>query len=138
MNTPNLWAVLASTVASIIIGSIWYGPMLFGKKYMQAVGMDSWTPEKREKMRKAAGMSYFGQTIASAIMFYVLSGIIVWYDKTSASGGAAIAFWMWLGFIFPTKLGDLLWGGNKTIFWLSIGGSFITLLVGGAIIGVMN
>jgi hypothetical protein len=47
----NFWAVLASAVASMVIGSIWYGP-LFGKMFMQAMGMDQWSPEKREAMKK--------------------------------------------------------------------------------------
>ena len=42
----NLWAVVACAVASMIIGSIWYGP-LFGKAFMTATGMDQWTPEKK-------------------------------------------------------------------------------------------
>jgi hypothetical protein len=67
----NLLAVLASTVASMIVGSIWYGP-LFGKKYMNLMEMDKWTPEKQAAMKARRIWSYAGQFVASFVMFYVL------------------------------------------------------------------
>ncbi len=130
----NYLAVLVAAVASMVIGSIWYGP-LFGKKFMAAMGMDSWTPEKREAMKKKMWMSYVGQFIASTVMFYVLAGIIVGFGQTTAVSGAMSGFIMWLGFVLPLKVGDVAWGGNKTLFWLESMNMLITLLVAGAIIG---
>jgi hypothetical protein len=43
--------------------------------------------------------------------------------------------WTWLGFVVPIKLGDALWGGKMTMFWLGIGNMLLTLLAGAAIIG---
>ncbi len=60
----NYLAVLISAVASMIIGSIWYGP-LFGKMYMQIMGMDKLSPEEQTAMKKSMGVSYFLQFIAS-------------------------------------------------------------------------
>ena len=134
MNTINLWAVLVSGLASMVIGSIWYGP-LYGKKYMSAVGMDAWSPEKREAMRKSMGPSYAGQFVASLLSFFVLAWLMGALNMQSVLGGIETGFGIWLGFIVPLKLGDTLWGGNKTLFWLSIGGNLITLLAVGAIIG---
>ena len=71
----NYWAVVASAVASMVIGSIWYGPM-FGKMFMKEMGMDKWSKEKQDAMKKTMGVSYLGQFIASLIMFYVVAGYI--------------------------------------------------------------
>ena len=38
--TVNYWAIVAGAVLSMVIGAIWYGP-LFGKKWMEIVGVDS-------------------------------------------------------------------------------------------------
>ena len=46
-----------------------------------------------------------------------------------------VAFTVWLGFVMPLVLGELLWGGSKTMFWLKTGNMFITLMVAGAILG---
>lgn len=130
----NLWAVLVSAIASMVVGSIWYGP-LFGKTFMALMGMNQWSPEKQAMMKKKMGVMYLGQFIASCVMFYVLAGIVVGFGHTSALAGAMTGFIMWLGFVVPLAFGNALWGGKWPLFWLSIGNMLVTLLIAGAIIG---
>jgi hypothetical protein len=132
--TMNYWAILTAAVASIIIGSVWYGP-LFGKKFMQAMGMDKWSEEHKAKMKKSMMMSYVGQCCASMVMFFVLDWYIITSMHTGIMGGIANAFGLWIGFVVPLALGDVLWGGKKSLFWMNIGNMFVTLLVAGAILG---
>lgn len=134
MENVNLLAVLAAAVASMVIGSIWYGP-LFGKMFMQALGMDQWNPEKKEAEKKKMGITYAVQFITSLVMFYVLAIFMFRLEQISVSGGLMVAFWVWLGFIVPVKLGDAIWGGKMTLFWLGAGNMLVTLLAAGAIIG---
>ncbi len=131
----NIWAVLVSAVASMVIGSIWYGP-LFGKKFMLAMGMDKMTPEQQAEMKKNMGMSYFLQFVASLVMFYVLAMFMGRLGQLSLTSGLQVAFWAWLGFVVPVQLGNAIWGGKMSLFWISIGNMLATLLVAGAIIGV--
>jgi len=130
----NIWAVLVSAIASMAIGSIWYGP-LFGRIFMKAMGMESWTPEQQEKMKKAMVLTYISQFVASLVMFYVVGWIMAGLGKASLSGGLLTALIVWIGFIVPVKLGDALWGGKMILFWLGIGNMFVTLAAAGAIIG---
>jgi hypothetical protein len=131
----NLWAVLACAIASMVIGSIWYGP-LFGKMFTREMGMDQWSPEKQAAMKKKMGIMYFGQFIASLVMFYILGTFIVWSaPKVDVGFGMGVAFFMWLGFAVPLAFGNAIWGGKFKLFWLSIGNMLITFLVAGAIIG---
>lgn len=131
----NYWAVFAAAVASMVIGSIWYGP-LFGKMFMKEMGMDSWSKEKQAAMKKKMGISYFGQFVASLVMFYVLAGLMAGFYHTTVNGGLLTAFIAWIGFVVPVKLGDAIWGGNAKLFWLGVGNMLVTLLAAGAIIGV--
>ncbi len=134
-NYINIWAVLVSAIASMVVGSIWYGP-LFGKMFMKEMGMDQWSPEKQEAMKKKMALSYFGQFIASIVMFTILNGLITWTAPARTSGfGMGIAFFMWLGFVVPLAFGNAMWGGKFKLFWLSIGNMLITLLAAGAILG---
>jgi len=132
--TINFWAVLVSAVASMIVGSIWYG-LLFGKKFISLTGMDAWSPEKKAEMTKSLTITYVWQFVASLVMFYVFAWLIGATNQMTAVGGLVAAFWVWIGFIVPLKLGDALWGGKMALFWLSIGNMFVTLMVAGAIIG---
>ena len=134
MMDVNYLAVLVAAVASMIIGSIWYGP-LFGKKFIKAIGMDNWSAEKQAAMKKSMWMSYVLQFVASLVMFYVLAGLVGGLDKMTLSGGLSVAFWVWLGFAMPIKLGDAIWGGKWELFWIGMGGMLVTLLAAGAIIG---
>ncbi len=51
MITINYWAVLAAAVASMIIGSIWYSPLLFAKKWLAAMGWSKEHLEAEESLR---------------------------------------------------------------------------------------
>ena len=133
----NVWAVLVSAIASMVIGSIWYGP-LFGKKFIEASGMGAWSPEKQAEEKKKMGILYFGQFVASLLMFYVLAWLMGALGASSAMNGIQVAFWVWLGFIVPIKYGEQLWGGKMVLFWIGMSNSLVTLLAAGAIIGVMK
>src|SRR5258708_3022652 len=131
----NIWAVLAAAISSMVVGSIWFGP-LFGKLFIHEMGMDAWSPEKQAEMKKGMTMMYVWQFIASLVMFYVLAMFIVWPGKAGVSRGVESGLGVWVGFGVPLKLGEALWGGKMTLFWLGIGNTAVTLLVGGAILGL--
>lgn len=135
MMAVNYWAILVSAIASMVIGSFWYGP-LFGKKFMAAIGMDKWTPEQKEAEMKKMGMTYFLQFVASLLTFYVLAVLMGRLNQMSVNGGLMTAFWVWLGFVMPVQLGSSIWGGKMTLFWIGAGNMLVTLLAAGAIIGV--
>lgn len=130
----NFWAVLVAAVSSMVVGSIWYGP-LFGKVFMKAMGMDQWSPEKKAEMKKSMALTYVWQFIASLVMFYVLAWFLGATAMWGVMGAMTVAFWAWLGFIVPLKLGDALWGGKMILFWIGVTNSLVTILVGAAIIG---
>ena len=130
----NFWAVLVAGINSIVIGSVWYGP-LFGKKFMEVMGFNSMSPEQQAKMKKGMAVTYLWQFIGSLVMFYVLAWLIGALNQMTISGGLTVAFWVWIGFVVPLKLGDALWGGKMVLFWIGIGNMLVTLLAAGAIIG---
>ncbi len=137
MENTLLVGVLLSAVVSMVVGSVWYG-MLFSKTFERAMGWDKKSAAERKQMQKGMMWSYVGQFIASLVMFYVLARFMNATGLITPAGGAVVAFWAWLGFVVPLKLGDSLWGGKMTLFWLGIGNSFITLVVGGALLGYMH
>jgi hypothetical protein len=130
----NLLAVIVSAVVSMVIGSVWYGP-LFGKQFMAAAGMDKWTPEKQAAEKAKMGKLYAMQAVASLVMFYVLAVFVGNSGDMTVSSGLNIAFWAWLGFIVPTQLGSAIWGGSMKLFWIGAGNMLVTLLAAGFIIG---
>ncbi len=132
----NYLAVLLAAVASMVIGSLWYGP-LFGKMFMKAMGMDGMTPEQKQAMQKGMMWNYVGQLVASLVMFYVLARFIGALGDGTMVTALKTAFWGWLGFVVPVKAGDALWGGKKELFFLGISNMLVTLLAAAAIIAAL-
>ena len=127
-------AVVASAIAAMVIGSIWYGP-LFGKTFQKEMGMDTWSPERQAEEKKKMGKLYFMQLVASLVMFYVLALFIGKEGGMSIGSGVSVALWVWIGFVVPTQLGNAIWGGKMSLFWMGAGNMLATLIAAGAIIG---
>jgi hypothetical protein len=135
----NWWAIIVTSIISVIIGSLWYGP-LFGKMWMASVGISmpgSMTPE----IKKAMYRSYALVIVGSLIMNYVLLHSIVYASSYYIEGGVAAGlmagFWNWLGFVVPVSLGPVLWENRPWKFWFITAGYYLVLLlINGAILAV--
>lgn len=78
---------------------------------------------------------YLVQFIASMVMFFTVSWLISELGKMTLAGGLEIGFCVWLGIVVPVQLGNAIWGGKMSLFWISAGNMLVTLLAAGAIIG---
>ncbi|MEA3462057.1 MAG: DUF1761 domain-containing protein [Bacteroidota bacterium] len=101
----NYWTVAAGAVLSMVVGAIWYGP-LFGKKWMEIVGVDPADEEARKKMQKSAGSLYGVQFVLSLFQVAVLAYLVV---DSQRHGGLERALWIWAAFIIPTLAGAVMW-----------------------------
>ena len=54
----NPWAVLVASVATMVIGFLWYSPMLFARPWMRLMGHDPDDKAKLAEMQKGAGKLY--------------------------------------------------------------------------------
>lgn len=109
----NYMAIVGAGIISMVVGSIWYGP-LFGKKWMEICGVTNTDVEKRKQMQKEAMPLYGMQFALTLLQAYVLLNIITW----TGGNGIGVAFWMWLGFVMPTVAGGAMWNNNsKNIKW---------------------
>lgn len=133
----NLLAVLVAALASMVIGSMWYSPMLFGNIWQKYSGVKM-DPKADKKAQQKMMLTSFGLGfLSSLVMGAVLAQLIVLTDMEGAAGGAQVAFWTWLGFVVTTQLGAVIWE-MKSYKLLLIGASnmLVTLLVMGVILGV--
>lgn len=111
----NYTLVFVATIAQFILGALWYSPLLFGKWWMQIMECENLPKEELQKMQKEMMPFYvlqFFLTLFTTISFANLVPYI------SAFGIYHIAFWLWIGFIFPVVIGSIVWGNTKKKFWL--------------------
>jgi len=132
----NYLAVLVAAIAAIVIGSLWYSPILFGNIWMKLSGI---TKEKMEKDKKKGGMTklYVVQIVASLVMACVLANLIALLGLTGVVGGIQIAFLVWVGFVLPLLIGNVLWEGKSwALYLLNITYNLVNLIVMGIILAV--
>jgi hypothetical protein len=83
----NHWAVLVCAVANLVVGALWYSPMLFYKVWMKENNFTEFNP------LKTYGMSFVLSLIISYNLAFFLGD-----DKTNASWGATAGFLAGFGF----------------------------------------
>jgi hypothetical protein len=103
--TINYFAVFVGAVLSMVIGAIWYGPV-FGKKWIEIIGVDANNEEERKKMQKSAGPMYFIQFALTLFQVYILARFVSANDMASALEKAV---WIWAAFVIPTLAGAVMW-----------------------------
>ena len=131
----NWLAVLAATASNMVLGGVWYGPIL-GKPWMKAMGMDPnmvMTPAK-----KKAGMNAMLWMVPLAfITAYVLAHFIDYTGSVTWMDGAQCGFWLWLGFQMPLILQGKLFENKKMdLIYINGGYQLAALLIQGAILAV--
>lgn len=134
----NWLAVIIAAAATMAIGFLWYSPMLFGKTWMKIMGH---TAEGMKKEQKEMGKWYALSAVAALVTAYVLSHVMAlsenFYHYTPVMTGVISGFWMWLGFVGPVQLTDVIFGKrNWTLFGINTGYQLVSLLVMGVIIGL--
>jgi len=133
----NLLSVLVSAIATMVLGFLWYSPMLFAKPWMVLMGYDPNDKAGLEEMRKSAGKSYAVSFLASLLSAFVLAKIIHVSTVNTALYGMKIGFAIWLGFVATVQLTEVLFAKKPAkLYLINTGYQFVCYLAMGAILAV--
>ena len=128
MNGVNvsLWAVIVATVVQYVVGAIWYMP-IFGTLWGKIHGFDTMDKKTQQAMRRKMAPMMVLQLVITAFTAYVLAYVIKALPNHSAY---SLAFWMWFGFVLPTQVSAVIFGGTspKWVF------SKIMIMAGGGLV----
>lgn len=101
----NYGAVVVGAVLSMVVGAIWYGP-LFGRKWLEIIGVNPSDLKARKEMEKNAGPLYAVQFALALFQVLVLAHLIA---DTTRAGGLERALFIWAAFVIPTLAGSVMW-----------------------------
>jgi len=131
----NFWAVLVAAVATMILGFLWYSPILFARPWMRLMGIDPDDKAKLAEMRKGTGKLYALSFIASLVSALVLAKIIDITSINSIFYGMKFGFFVWLGFVATVQLTGALFSKQPTkLFLINTGYQLVCYLAMGAIL----
>jgi hypothetical protein len=129
--------VFLAAVAAMLVGFLWYSPLLFAKPWMLAMGYNPDDKAGLEEMRKGAGKLYGIAFLASLATAFVLGKIVVVTTVITVPYGMKVGFAMWLGFVATVQLTDTLFGRKPfKLFLINTGYQLACCLVMGAILAV--
>ncbi len=131
----NYWAVLLATASSMVVGSIWYTPRVFGTRWAKLANVDM------DRPAASAVMPIVVTVMMSFITAWVLAGAstIAWhfYDGGYLLAALLTALILWAGFTaarFITH--DAFEGRPSSLTVINIAHELVTVVVMGLIIGV--
>ena len=131
----NYIAVFASAVVSMVIGFLWYSPILFGEAWMKASGK---TKKEIDSAKKKGMTSYYlAAFIATLLMAFILAYFVQYVLAATFFEGMQAGFWIWLGFVAPVLLGSILWEGKSfSYYMINVFHYLATLMVMAGILAV--
>jgi hypothetical protein len=131
----NYWAVLLATASSMVVGSIWYTPKVFGTRWAKLAKVDM------DRPGATAVVPIVVTVIVSFVTAWVLAGAssIAWhfYGGSYLIGALGTGVILWAGFTaarFITH--DAFEGRPSSLTVLNIAHELVTILVMALIIGV--
>ena len=131
----NLLSVLVAAIATMVLGFLWYSPILFARPWMVLMGYDPNDKAKLDEMRKSAGKTYALSFLASLASAFVLAKIIDVASVNSVLYGMKYGFAIWLGFVTTVQLTGALFGRQPfKLFLINTGYQLVCYLAMGAIL----
>lgn len=135
MHHLNLLAVLVAAISTMVVGFVWYSPILFARPWLREMGHNPDDKVKIKEMQKSAGPAYFGSFIASLITAFVLALFFHWLRVSDLHMGLATAFHVWLGFVATVQFTDALFQKKSMKFFaINTGFQLVCFLIMGAIL----
>ena len=137
MHNLNLLAILVAAISTMLVGFIWYSPILFAKPWMREMGYDPNDKASAEKVRKSAGPAYLGSLIASLVSAFVLALFLHEMHVQSLEIGLLVGSHVWLGFVATVQLTSALFTKQSMkLFAINTGYQLVCYLVMSAILTV--
>lgn len=119
----NYLAVLVSAIVSMVIGGLWFSPVLFGKLWMKLAGHSD---KDVAGMKKKIAMGYIIGFITTLITVWVLA----WTISATGMNALTVALMIWLGFFGASKLGMVLWDNKPfSLYLILVSYDLVMLLV---------
>ncbi|HKW31520.1 MAG TPA: DUF1761 domain-containing protein [Candidatus Acidoferrum sp.] len=139
MHSLNWLAILVAAISTMILGFLWYSPLLFAKAWTREMGYTPDDKAKMDEMRKSAGPAYAGSFVASLISAFTLALILHGMRAESLHFGMMASFHIWFGFVATVQFtGALFAKQSMKLFAINTGYQLVCYLVMGAILVLWN
>ena len=126
----NYLAVIVAAIAYMVLGAIWYSPILFGNAWMTGVG------KTKEQLAAGGPIKYFWGLVFSFIAAYGIARLMLWTGRDTVADGIVIGLLAGICFVMTTMgVNDTFEGRPSGLTVINILYHIVGFLVLGIIIG---
>lgn len=126
-----LGGIALAVIAYMIIGLIWYSPLLFGNVWSKHTKLIMRSGGKDSQVNKMYALSAFGAVLTALVLNYVM----VELEVKSVQESLALGFAFWIGFVFPSiMVNNLFQGRSKIVTFIDSGYQLASILAMSAIV----
>jgi len=137
MHSLNWLAILVAGISTMVVGFLWYSPLLFAKAWMREMGYDPNDKARMEEMKKSAAPAYGGSFLASLLSAFTLALILHGLRAEDLHTGLMLGFHVWLGFVATVQFtGALFAKQSMKLFAINTGYQLVCYLVMAVILTV--
>ncbi len=137
MPDVNIWAVLLATLSTMLVGSVWYTPAVFGNRWMELARVD------RRNMEQNAIAPIVVTVLVSLVTAYVLAAAVEVVHEVKGGSFLVEALvtgvLLWAGFTAARIITHDAFEGRPTpLTTLNIAHELVTVIVMALIVGVFG
>jgi len=126
----NYLAILTATFITMILGALWYSPLLFGNQWMKLMGF---TAEQLKKEGSAKEMMI--SVITSFVEAVVLASLIIMTGADTLFRGIHLGLMIGIGFIAMVTLSNAMFNKTPIQVWLmGAGYRVLYFMINGALL----
>ena len=136
----NWLAVLVASVASFVIGWVWFSPKVFFERWWRAMGRD---PKDMGSMDGGTPMALmFGLVVVAILVQATVLAAVIELSRAAGNevgltGGALIGLLLGAGIAAAASISHRMFAGSSLKVWaIEVGQDTVCLIVMGAVIGV--
>ena len=127
--TLNWWAIIAASVAGMLLGAAWYSPLLFGNKWLAAIG-------KTEEELTSPAPAMVGSLVCTLLSAIAIAVLVSGLGIQGIVGGAVTGGFFGFTLVATAMLSDSLFcGWGWPLYFMQAGYRVMYLIIMGAIIG---
>jgi hypothetical protein len=112
----NFWAVLVAWIINVVVGSVWYSPVGFGRRWSKLSGVNMMKIPKDEANRAIAAVAV-ASFVQALVLAVVLHSLHVATSSTPLTNGLVTGLVLWFGLVAATTVGNNLYMRKSWKFW---------------------
>lgn len=122
----NFVSIAITTIGVFIFGMLWYSSAFFGKTWKKYV-----------RTKDPSGAAFLAELIITFVMVWIAAWFVTRLAQPIFVAGAVVGGMIWLGFVMPATLSEILWTKRNVKVWvINNGYRLISLVIASGILAV--